>query len=313
LGHGVFLNRAASRFALHRFVNRAASPFLYLFFTVPVSLRTSRCRGPGCMYQGPQANETANLNRLREKGEGCMTSVGHSRNSPCPCGSGKKYKRCCAPRTDSRIAARTALEGSGPETQAVGNRNDRARIIFFICISGLVCLVGLTSAVKVERLPWPATASAVLKFLYGVGGFAGVIGLFAVLCGSRRWSRVAYLFALAFPIGTFLTIFVHEHRIRRLAASAMPGRGDQKIAMKCPKCVCEATCVVLDSSSQDSAERESRSVANEYGRYTWRNTIFGWINTILLTIAVVRGIYRAVLADNAMIYRCSSCGYQWKE
>jgi len=34
-----------------------------------------------------------------------------SRNDPCPCGSGKKYKKCCAPKDDA--AARSA--SSGPE------------------------------------------------------------------------------------------------------------------------------------------------------------------------------------------------------
>lgn len=25
------------------------------------------------------------------------------RNDPCPCGSGKKYKRCCLTQTDARV------------------------------------------------------------------------------------------------------------------------------------------------------------------------------------------------------------------
>ncbi|MFM7542552.1 MAG: SEC-C metal-binding domain-containing protein [Actinomycetales bacterium] len=29
-----------------------------------------------------------------ETGSGTVTASGVSRNSPCPCGSGKKYKRC---------------------------------------------------------------------------------------------------------------------------------------------------------------------------------------------------------------------------
>lgn len=29
-------------------------------------------------------------------------SIKISRNAPCPCGSGKKYKRCCFPKYDKR-------------------------------------------------------------------------------------------------------------------------------------------------------------------------------------------------------------------
>lgn len=41
-----------------------------------------------------------------------MTKIG--RNAPCPCGSGKKYKRCCLPvHQKEQAAARTAAQ---PET-----------------------------------------------------------------------------------------------------------------------------------------------------------------------------------------------------
>jgi tetratricopeptide (TPR) repeat protein len=35
-----------------------------------------------------------------------MSKIG--RNDPCPCGSGKKYKRCCLPRHDAAAAERAA-------------------------------------------------------------------------------------------------------------------------------------------------------------------------------------------------------------
>ena len=31
-----------------------------------------------------------------------MTSAKTGRNEPCPCGSGKKYKQCCAGNTDAK-------------------------------------------------------------------------------------------------------------------------------------------------------------------------------------------------------------------
>ena len=31
-----------------------------------------------------------------------MTMAKIGRNAPCPCGSGKKYKKCCLPRTDDK-------------------------------------------------------------------------------------------------------------------------------------------------------------------------------------------------------------------
>jgi tetratricopeptide (TPR) repeat protein len=34
-----------------------------------------------------------------------MAKIG--RNDPCPCGSGKKYKKCCLARDEARIAAQT--------------------------------------------------------------------------------------------------------------------------------------------------------------------------------------------------------------
>lgn len=34
------------------------------------------------------------------------------RNSPCPCGSGKKYKRCCAMKPQRKAALRTWLLGA---------------------------------------------------------------------------------------------------------------------------------------------------------------------------------------------------------
>ena len=32
-----------------------------------------------------------------------MADLGVSRNAPCPCGSGKKYKKCCLRRLDSSV------------------------------------------------------------------------------------------------------------------------------------------------------------------------------------------------------------------
>jgi tetratricopeptide (TPR) repeat protein len=36
------------------------------------------------------------------------------RNDPCPCGSGKKYKRCCLPRNEAAASKPTAPEPSAP-------------------------------------------------------------------------------------------------------------------------------------------------------------------------------------------------------
>ena len=39
--------------------------------------------------------KTGNLSALLKKSAGIGRKIG--RNEPCPCGSGKKYKRCCLP------------------------------------------------------------------------------------------------------------------------------------------------------------------------------------------------------------------------
>lgn len=40
--------------------------------------------------------------RVNATGEIRKVSVFQGRNGPCPCGSGKKYKKCCKHRDDSR-------------------------------------------------------------------------------------------------------------------------------------------------------------------------------------------------------------------
>jgi tetratricopeptide (TPR) repeat protein len=38
-----------------------------------------------------------------------------SRNAPCPCGSGKKYKNCCLPRDEKRLVGGQGKEGEENE------------------------------------------------------------------------------------------------------------------------------------------------------------------------------------------------------
>src|SRR5258706_15656101 len=45
-----------------------------------------------------------------------MPTVG--RNEPCPCGSGKKYKRCCLQRDEAAMLATRAAQPSEPATLA---------------------------------------------------------------------------------------------------------------------------------------------------------------------------------------------------
>jgi tetratricopeptide (TPR) repeat protein len=41
-----------------------------------------------------------------------MAKIG--RNDPCPCGSGKKYKKCCLARDEARLAAETQRQAPAP-------------------------------------------------------------------------------------------------------------------------------------------------------------------------------------------------------
>jgi len=41
-----------------------------------------------------------------------MAKIG--RNDPCPCGSGKKYKKCCLPKDEALVAAKAAQQPSAP-------------------------------------------------------------------------------------------------------------------------------------------------------------------------------------------------------
>ena len=43
------------------------------------------------------------LNELQEKGHTLIKRVEISRNQKCPCGSGKKFKKCCISLIDQKI------------------------------------------------------------------------------------------------------------------------------------------------------------------------------------------------------------------
>lgn len=74
-----------------------------------------------------------------------------SRNAPCPCGSGRKYKNCCLPK-DRAVAVEEALHGAPGEAAAghpwqagifplatsIGDRPDRRVSVVLVTANGLV-------------------------------------------------------------------------------------------------------------------------------------------------------------------------------
>lgn len=51
------------------------------------------------------------------------------RNDPCPCGSGKKYKRCCAERFENMSSARTATPLPVPASSRAEARDEAAQMV----------------------------------------------------------------------------------------------------------------------------------------------------------------------------------------
>ena len=70
------------------------------------------------------------------------------RNDPCPCGSGKKYKRCCGKERSLQESAGEGGAGAGqPRAEAAQEPDCRIERV----------------GVKADRLPWEVTASALLS------------------------------------------------------------------------------------------------------------------------------------------------------
>lgn len=88
-------------------------------------------------------------------------------------------------------------------------RNNKAFITFFL----MVCLLLGGASLPLDSTQPRSIGEWVLRLIYGFAGFAGAAGLVATRYGSWRWSRMAYMLALAFPIGTLLTIYVHQLRV----------------------------------------------------------------------------------------------------
>ena len=52
-----------------------------------------------------------------------------ARNAPCPCGSGKKYKKCCLSKSESDLPAKAALASVVLETDLDGLSNQAVDLI----------------------------------------------------------------------------------------------------------------------------------------------------------------------------------------
>jgi hypothetical protein len=112
-------------------------------------------------------------------------------------------------RKNKKATSRTATSEPDPREK----RNDRAFIFLWI----LVCCILAGSGPGIGQYRSQSIGVQLMGWLYGIGGLAGVVGLVATLRGSQMWSRLVYLLALAFPVGTYLTMFVHISRVDYLA------------------------------------------------------------------------------------------------
>src|SRR5262245_8949713 len=65
------------------------------FRRVWLATRWQRNRMLGCLGQPPEGGANAVRARAGGRAEEMSAPVKVSRNDPCPCGSGRKYKRCC--------------------------------------------------------------------------------------------------------------------------------------------------------------------------------------------------------------------------
>lgn len=54
-------------------------------------VRSTRKRASGVKFKW----NTADFGKASEEAQPVLPRVPVSRNTPCPCGSGKKYKKCC--------------------------------------------------------------------------------------------------------------------------------------------------------------------------------------------------------------------------
>lgn len=67
-------------------------------------------REDGSMVEVPlnEAQRTAFAVQYAAQSKGSAKSIG--RNSQCPCGSGKKYKKCCLKKADEEATARRKMQ-----------------------------------------------------------------------------------------------------------------------------------------------------------------------------------------------------------
>lgn len=102
------------------------------------------------------------------------------------------------------------------------SRDVRAIAVFFLVASVLLLFAGCGTLTS-ER-----GGARILGIMWVIAGLAGMFGWVAALRGGRRWSRLVYLTALAFPLGTFMALgshgirwgcinpgFIHSRRIER--------------------------------------------------------------------------------------------------
>lgn len=109
---------------------------------------------------------------------------------------------------------RQAPPDDGPAARR-GGRDARPWAVLSLFVSGVVLLAGAGTAAG------ETGAEQVLGVLWVLGGLGGVAGWAAALRGSRRWSRLVYLMALGFPLGTLWAAVSHGLRWGCLD----PGRG----------------------------------------------------------------------------------------
>jgi hypothetical protein len=115
---------------------------------------------------------------------------------------------------DAELGAAVVPRGRPSPVGPEEHRNTRAFIVLFIVVSGVSLISGAGTALGAGH---PRDAGAVVVgILYGLGGVGGVLGLLATLRGNRRWSRLAYLMAIGFPVGTLLAVYIHVLRVEYL-------------------------------------------------------------------------------------------------
>ena len=56
-----------------------------------------------------QDEDLSDLERLTNPPRPVRAAAAHGRNDPCPCGSGRKVKRCCGPAADAALAVQAEV------------------------------------------------------------------------------------------------------------------------------------------------------------------------------------------------------------